>query len=134
MHIFHGNTSSTSYIIDKKMYSVLCSCQALFLPILAGIFAIVTEITLCGDYTWLLAHLTTALTSRQPVFKKINNQLNDIPLSPPGDCELEVKSELYKMHGPSGYVLNCTLYLVLMGRCLIDATMNIVVLLAYAYD
>ena len=63
----------------------------------------VTEITLCGDYTWLLAHLTTALTPRQQVF--INDQLNDIPLSPPGDWELEVKSELNKMHGPSGGVL-----------------------------
>ena len=61
--------------------------------------AIATEITL------FVMSFNDNSTDTQAVSVYKHYKLNDIPLSPLGDLELEVKSEPCKMHGPSGDVL-----------------------------
>ena len=99
------------------MYIVLWSRRALCVMVFY-MLAIATEITLFVMYfnvrTTLLfrqhAHLQYLMpldnsTDTQAVSVYKHYKLNDIPLSPPGDWEPEVKSEPCKMHGPSGDVL-----------------------------
>ena len=93
------------------MYIVLWSRRALCVMVFY-MLAIATEITLFvmsfNVRTTLLVQAACPLdnsTDTQAVSVYKHYKLNDIPLSPPGDWELEVKSEQCKMHGPSGDVL-----------------------------
>ena len=97
--------------IYKKIYIVLWSRRALCVMVFY-MLAIATEITLSvmsfDVRTTLLVQAACPLdnsTDTQAVSVYKHYKLNDIPLSPPGDWELEVKSEPCKMDGQSGDVL-----------------------------
>ena len=94
-----------------KMYIVLWSRRALCAMIFY-MLAIATEITLSvmsfNVRTTFQVQAACPLdnsTDPQAVSVYKHYKLKDIPLSPPDDWELEVKSEPCKMHGPSGDVL-----------------------------